>query len=224
MTRGRGIIDISLDFSKAEALVAKTLIQTIQVEDKVASLQTELKITDDGLNLTDSLMDELDIRAGNIDDEIQFHRVQQNLIEEKKQEHSKALEQQRVEQEKIAREQERIDTQIKSSVSSGLSALRRTAAFGTYIFQAIGFSIGQSLTLLAETVSLTIETAQVINALEFVEGTTNPVLFALKAGGIAVRLGLIALLVALQAMIINEKQKVSQEFNSIVGAMRIITL
>ncbi len=224
MARGRGIIDISLDFSKAEALVSKTLIQTIQVEDKVASLQTELKITEDGLNLTDSLMDELEIRTKGVDDEIQFHRIQQNLIEERKNEHTKALEQQRTEQEKISREQERIDTQIKSSISSGLSALRRTAAFGTYIFQAIGFSIGQSLTLLAETVSLTIETAQVINALEFVEGTTNPVLFALKAGGIGVRLGLIALLIALQGMIISEKQKVSQEFNSIVGAMRIITL
>ncbi len=219
------VIDISLDFSKAEALVAKTLTKTIEVESKIASIQAELAVAEDSLNLNDAIMRELEFRTENIDDAIEIHRTKLTLIDE-----FVTLEQARIEAEEaklatLNQKVEQVKTEMEIISSTGLANIRRTAAFGTYIFQALGAGVGQTLTLLAETISLTIETAQAINALDIANiAKGGPITAAVTLGSIGLRLALIGSLLFLTMQIATQKQKVSQEFQSVVGAMRILTI
>ena len=76
------VIDISVDISKAEALIAETLDETIKIENKIDELDIRLKVSDDGLNLNDDIMRELEVRAKNVDDAVEFQRIKLQVIDD----------------------------------------------------------------------------------------------------------------------------------------------
>ncbi|KKN58860.1 hypothetical protein LCGC14_0547670 [marine sediment metagenome] len=225
MSSTTSIIDISLDFSKAEVLVSKTLQKAIEVDSKADETifkidQAARRLVVQDVNL-EKVQTRADVLAQVMDEQSALAFAWEEQVNVLKQEMTNA----EVKQERLDQKQKEIDQAIEVANSRALANFRRTAAFGTYIFQAIGASLGQTLTLLAETVSLAVETAHMMNRVALSAALTGgPVAAVLFAGGIIIRLALIAGLLYLQVQILNHKNRVDQEFQSLVGALRIITI
>ncbi len=173
-------------------------------------------------------MRELEARTKGIDDTLEINSMRIRVLDEFTAINERIIQAQEAKQEKLKIESKKIDEAIIAANNRALANLRRTAAFSTYIFQAMGVGIGQSLTLLAETVSLTVETARLIQQTSLFEAGIsaalgNPATFVFLAG-LAVRAALIASLIFLNVQIVTKKNKFNAEFQNIVGAMRILTI
>lgn len=214
------IIDISIDISKAEALVGKALQDTVKLDKKVDNVEfridqaaRKILVEQDRFEAVDARAEVLmktmgEIQATGQAFKEEIDKIKVDLVETEGK------------KDKLSVEVEETKKKFEIINSHTLATMRRTAAFGTYIFQALGVGVGQYLSLLAETLTLTIETAQLILNLEL----SSPFTAAIAIGTIGVRLALIASLIYINARIAVFRQKVSSESQAWVGAMRIITI
>lgn len=114
--------------------------------------------------------------------------------------------------------------EMEIGTSQALSALRRVATFSSYVFQFLGETTGQVLSLLAETITLTIQTAQYILQLDIATAFASPWRAAFTLATVGIRLALIGMLMLMTAQISVYRQQVSTQMNAAVGAFRIITI
>lgn len=105
-----------------------------------------------------------------------------------------------------------------------LSTMRRVATFSSYVFQFLGETTGQILSMLAETITLTVQTAQFILQLDVATAFASPWRAAFTLATVGIRLALIGMLMLMSVQISVYKQQVSSRINAAVGAMRIITV
>lgn len=218
------IIHISVDNSQADEVIAQTLISVINVEEKTDVVEADvLKMeVDIDLLLQDSL--ELVASAANIEAMLEQEIEDQREIESRVYTVEAKLKEMKVEVVAVEKKAETVLNKIQTSNIATVSNIRRTAAFAGYMFQAVGFGIGQTLSLLTETIAFTIETAKYAQGLDYAAAFTNPLSAASVWGGLAVRVSLIVGLIMLQVQLHKQKGTVSAEFNAIIGGLRILSI
>ncbi len=223
-TKTAAVIDVSIDISRAERLIAETLIETARVENKTAKSKAEIERLLGVQLRSDANLELIEERAEELEGELTVLEALAVAFRERKD----IIENELTETEtKLVQTEQRVEEVTKETAllnNAALAGLRRTAAFGTYVFQAMGFGVGQTLSLLAETATLAVQTKRHILELDIAESFASPWKAALTVGTIAVRLALLASLGIIIAQTADTQRKASQEFNSLVGAMRIITI
>ena len=219
-----GIIHISLDNSQADSILAKTLRGVEKVEDRTEKLVVEVDKFQIAMEKNEQIIATLEAKGEDLNDTIAFHQAYVKELDNQTSIVVGEVRQAAVEEEAFVKKAERDIAKVQAASSSAISNIRRGAALGTYVFQAIGFGIGQSLSLLAETVALTIETAKWGGELDTVTAFSNPLSAVLFLGSAAARVALIAGLIYTQLIILRNKDAVSAQFNAIVGGLRILTI